>query len=207
VAQRYLIISVSIWLSVIVTGLWRVAIYENKPGVASYLVEVWPRGSTLSRDDSMPTLIMTAHPRCACTRASIHELARIVGANPGRVHAAVLFILPPGKAAGWEKSDIWRDAASIPGVTVHSDYGGRESARFGAQTSGQCFLFAPDGRRLFAGGITPTRGHEGDSPGKVSVVSMITRGNHNASTATTSPVFGCALYSSSSLGLPPSPSL
>lgn len=181
-------------------------LYENKPGGESRLTDTWPHGSTVECDNSVPTLIMVAHPHCPCTRASIHELARILGAYPGRLHAEVLFILPLSKVAGWEKSDIWQDAAAIPGVMVRSDYGGKESVRFGARTSGQCFLFAPDGRRLFAGGITPSRGHEGDSAGKASIVSLITRGMHTGR-AVTSPVFGCALFSSPPPGIPPTRSL
>ena len=37
--------------------------------------------------------------------------------------------------------------------------------RFGAETSGQTLLYDRDGRLLFSGGTTGSRGHDGDNAG------------------------------------------
>jgi hypothetical protein len=51
-------------------------------------------------------------------------------------------------------------------------------------------LYAPTGKLLFSGGITASRGHEGDNVGRSAIVSFILNGhapvNHT-------PVFGCSL--------------
>ena len=67
---------------------------------------------------------------------------------------------------------------------------GEESARLGAQTSGQVLLYGPKGDLLFAGGITPDRAHLGDSPGRQRILSLVRTG---AADASQSLVFGCAL--------------
>ncbi|HLB76837.1 MAG TPA: hypothetical protein VJO72_07370, partial [Candidatus Dormibacteraeota bacterium] len=46
------------------------------------------------------------------------------------------------------------------------------------------------GRLLFQGGITATRGHEGDSFGQERIASLLTTGAADRADA---PVFGCAL--------------
>ena len=55
-----------------------------------------------------PTLVMLAHPRCTCTRASVGELAELMARAPRRPKAYVVFI-KPGRSApgGWERTDLW----------------------------------------------------------------------------------------------------
>jgi hypothetical protein len=66
-----------------------------------------------------------------------------------------------------------------------------ETARaFGAKTSGFTALYAPDGRLLFHGGITASRGHEGDSAGAAAIVDFVVLGT--ASVRNTA-VYGCGL--------------
>jgi len=74
-------------------------------------------------------------------------------------------------------------------VHVLRDEDGAEAARFGAATSGTVALYR-DGKLLFNGGITPARGHEGDSFGKERLVSLLTTGKADRNDA---PVFGCSL--------------
>src|SRR5205823_12162921 len=99
------------------------------------------------------------------------------------------FYTPRDTGDDWRQTDTCRNAAQILGVTVVSDVDGQEAERFGAETSGHAFLFDPNGRLLFSGGITASRGHSGDNAGESSIVSLID--NHSASRARTF-VFGCA---------------
>jgi hypothetical protein len=115
--------------------------------------------------------------------------------RPGGIRAIVLLVMPSGVAPGWDETDLRQMAGGIPGVEVISDRGGTEAARFGAQTSGQCFLFAADGRRLFSGGITASRGHEGDNAGRDALVALLTGRTPDQ---TSTPVFGCSLMASPS---------
>lgn len=182
-----------LWLGAIGAGGARLWTYKTTPGAPAPLQRGWPAASHIPRDGArptLPTLIMMAHPHCPCTRASVGELENLMRRLRGRVAARVVFVVPRGAARSWTESDTWRAVQRMPGVTSWIDEGGREAARFGARTSGQVFLFAANGRLLFSGGITPIRGHLGDSAGQERIVSLVTTGRADS---TTSRVFGCAL--------------
>jgi len=111
-----------------------------------------------------------------------------------KVAATVLFVKPEGFDEGWEHTDLWQEAARIPGVSVVSDEGG-EAARFGAFTSGQALLYDSNGNLLFSGGITSARGHEGDNNGVNAIQSLVASAGADAGprAESTTPVFGCPL--------------
>jgi hypothetical protein len=166
--------------------------YENAPGKVGSVPSAWPANSSIRLATDRPTLVMFAHPQCPCTRASISELASIVAHTQSKARVLVLFYAPSNAAHDWRNSDTSRSAAQIPGVQVLSDIDGKEAERFGAETSGHAFLFDPDGRLLFNGGITASRGHSGGNAGESSIVSLID--NHSSTRAQTF-VFGCSFKS------------
>lgn len=165
--------------------------YENTPGVSARPPRLWPADSQVRREPGRPTLVILAHPRCPCTRASIGELASLMAHTGGRLTASVLFVKPEGFSGDWEKTDLWRAAADTPGVTAVLDERGAEARRFGAATSGQTLLYDADGRLLFYGGITGSRGHSGDNAGRSAVVSLV---NEGAAEREETFVFGCPLF-------------
>lgn len=179
------------WLLAVTSGLRVLLAYEASPSPAGAPSHTWPADSSLIRAKDRATLIMLAHPRCPCTRASISELALLMASVQGSVKAVVLFMQPGGTEKGWEKTGLWESAAAIPGVTVLRDEDGSEARRFEIETSGHALLFDATGRLVFSGGITSARGHEGDNAGRSAIVSMLT--------GSTPPldrtlVFGCALF-------------
>ncbi len=181
---------VSAWAA-LTAAVFAVAIdYEHSPGVSAAAPPVWPESSKLPPPDERPSLVMVVHPHCPCSRASISELAIIVARCRDRLEPHVLFLKPDGVEKGWEKTDLWEFAATIPGVTVHIDLGGQESRRFGAETSGQVFVYSAEGELEFAGGITKSRGHEGGNRGRDKVIQAVLS-PHGGPAAT--PVFGCEL--------------
>jgi hypothetical protein len=107
----------------------------------------------------------------------------------GKVSAYVLFLKPEGSDE-WEDTKLRRNAAAILGVRVLSDIDGVEARRFGVETSGHTLLFARDGRLLFSGGITESRGHAGDNAGQRAIESLL---YNPRPVRTNSFVFGCAL--------------
>jgi hypothetical protein len=187
--------SLALWLLLVVTGLSILWSYENAPGMGAKPPNSWPAKSQIQRATDRATLVMLAHPHCPCTRASIGELALLMAQSQGRVTAYVLFLKPPGFSDEWEKTDLWQSAASIPGVNVLIDESGAEALRFHAATSGQTMLYDADGRLLFSGGITGSRGHAGDNAGRSSIVSLLNTGT--AERAETF-VFGCQLFGANS---------
>jgi hypothetical protein len=182
-----------LWIAAVVGGLATLAAYDNRPGAAAQASTRWPSGSRLRPDARRPTLVMLAHPRCSCTRASLTELAELMARAPQRATAYVVFIRPArvAAAADWERAGLWDAASSIPDVTVVRDEDGREAALFHAETSGQTFLYAPDGRLLFSGGTTGARGHPGDNAGRATILALLTSGTAARSGT---PVFGCSLF-------------
>jgi hypothetical protein len=182
-----------VWFILSVGGLGALARYQSTAGAPALVPTQWPADSQISRNTNCDTLILLAHPKCPCTRATVDDLARIMADCAGQLKTIVLFVRPTAELIDWEKTDLWESASAIPGVTVVADIGGVEAQRFGAQTSGQAILYAADGRSLFQGGITAGRGHEGDNAGEDSIVALV-HGKEPAFRQT--PVFGCPLCGS-----------
>jgi len=181
-----------VWLISIGTGLGWLMAYDNTPGAPARAPGVWPTGSALSRDAAGPTLVMLAHPRCDCTRASIGELEELLARARQRPRTFVVFIRPGGVAAAWENTRTFDQATKIAGVTVIRDDDGAEAARFGVSTSGQTLLYDRDGRLVYAGGITGSRGKSGSNTGRAAVLEWL---DGARPAPTTAQVFGCSLFS------------
>jgi hypothetical protein len=188
------------WHIAVVAGVWIAAVaygqrvllnYDFAAAPSANAPSQWPVQSSLPRTSGLPTIVMVAHPHCPCTRATIEELAIIMARLHNRATAHVVFVHPRGFSEAWEKTDLWQSAARIPGVSVYSDMDAVEAARFGALASGQTFLFAPDGKLLFRGGIVPFRGHAGDNPGRTAIVSLVSTG---AAKVQQTSVYGCSLH-------------
>jgi hypothetical protein len=183
--------AVAVWLVIITTGTVALARYKETAGAPMHpAAETWPAGSKLPRDAERFTLVLFAHPMCPCTRATIGELARLQPVIADKTRIEVVFVRPEGTPDEWAKSDLWTRAREIPGVEVLEDREGVEAKRFGAETSGQAALFDASGALVFRGGITPARGHEGDSAGQDRIRAIIAGEDPELRE---SPVFGCAL--------------
>lgn len=193
--KKLLFIMVAVlWLSLISCGLWVTWSYQNTPGERANAPGKWPLTS-VQRKRGLPTLVLAIHPHCPCSRATIGELALLMTHVQGLVNANVLFVKPHEFSDDWEKTDLWKSAASIPGVRVITDEGGVEAASFGSRTSGQALLYDTNGQLIFNGGITSSRGHSGENEGRSALVSLLT--TDMPSTSET-PVFGCPLFNSGS---------
>ena len=120
----------------------------------------------------------------------MHELAGLLAGLSHRIATTVVFTLPEGVAPHWEQGELWREALAIPGVHVVTDPNGREAGRFGVKGSGHVLLYQPAGQLVFSGGITPSRGHEGDNPGRSAIISRVLQGR---SPVDHTPVYGCPL--------------
>jgi hypothetical protein len=181
----------AMWIAALTAGLGALAHYENRPGNIGASPTAWPSTSRIARSNNSYTLVMLAHPHCPCTRASVNELAQIMAHVQGKVRAYVLFLKPRNSGSDWDDTDLRRSASRIPNVTILNDVDGEEANRFGAETSGHTLVFDGDGKRIFSGGITGSRGHQGDNVGESAIVSLV---NAQPALRSTS-VFGCSLRS------------
>ena len=190
--KSLLFFGVLVWLSAAVSGGVYLTRFESTPaeGNVGY-PSSFPAESRLERDQLRPTLIFFAHPKCPCTRASLHELARLMTDIDGKVTAYVVFIKPKDEDDDWASTDLLAIAEAIPHVQVVIDRDERETKIFDAQTSSLTLLYDRGGNLRFDGGVTAARGHEGDNAGRTSIFEIVSAdAGKNAET----PVFGCPLH-------------
>jgi len=91
----------------------------------------------------------------------------------------------------WDQTDLLKRATALPNVTVLRDDEGREAKRFGVETSGQTLLYDANGRLVFSGGITGSRGHAGENAGELALIALLNDGHADRGNAN---VFGCPLF-------------
>jgi hypothetical protein len=194
-------ILVAAWASAIAFGAARLWRFDGTAGAAARPPLEMPPAALVPGKTALPKLVLLIHPKCPCSRATIGELARLMAQCNGKLLVTVLMLRPENAVAGWEKTDLWRDAAAIPGVKVVADEGGEQARRFGAVTSGQALLYGADGRLLFSGGITESRGHSGDNAGRDVILGLVLGSQRPDATRTLStPVYGCPLFDDAAAG-------
>ena len=183
-------IAVTLWLSTLAAGFTLLNNEQVRAGDPARAPGMWPASTRLVRTPGRPTLLVFAHPRCACTRATLRELERLLARSGARAITYVVLVLPPGAPDDWTRSSLAQEARALPGTTVRFDVGGVEARRFGTLTSGQALLYDTQGALLFAGGLTPGRGHEGDNAGSDALLAGI---DGAAPETRETDVYGCAL--------------
>jgi hypothetical protein len=180
-----------LWLAALAVGEGLMLAYKISPGRVGNPPSRWPPECRIPRPSDCSTLVLFAHPHCPCTRATLDELAILMAGSGDQMKAHVLFVKPHAFPDGWERTDLWRNAAGIPGVTAWSDPDGVEARHFQATTSGQILLYDAGGRLRFRGGITRARGHAGDNPGREAILAALWEGGADSRETA---VFGCPLF-------------
>lgn len=173
-------------------GLW--SSYAARPGAGPQAPLEWPMGSSVERALDRPTLLVFAHPRCPCTRASLENLDRLLTNFRGPLRAELLLWTPagldPNGAEAFADNSVLHRARAMPGVATQLDPGGVLAAHFGARTSGTALLFGPDGALRYAGGLTFARGHEGEG---VATAQLLAALGQAPTEVVHTAVFGCSL--------------
>lgn len=185
--------SIVAWLVLLAVAFSCLTLHEfsTASDAPQAIVTSWPSESRIERGAGRPTLLLFLHPKCPCSRATLRELERVFANVPD--NATELFVVATVRADG---TDEWRDtvtmnaAQRLPNAELFIDPRGVEAGRFGATVSGQMMLFDRTGRRVFAGGVTPSRGHEGACPGADALVTVL---RNETSQQREFPVYGCRL--------------
>ena len=174
-----------LWLALISYGFKLIFDFKTTPGAQGNAPANWPSSSQIQPKAGLATLVLFAHPQCPCTRASLSELNQIMHQGQ-HVQAYVMFMQP----SNGQITESWTRAGLIPHTERLTDRQGVEATRFGAMTSGHVVLYNAQGQLQFAGGITDSRGHEGNNMGRQMVLNYLSNiGLVPAWHAT----FGCAL--------------
>lgn len=180
---------IGLWFLCCVGAVALLALYSQTPGEAGAAVPVLADPVAIDPDPNRPTLVMYLHPRCPCSSASVEELARLQRRLDGRFATRVVFSVPADLPEGWHESSLWARVGRLADCQRIVDPRGELTRRAGAATSGTVGLYAADGRLVFWGGITPSRGHAGDNLGSDAIAGYFNKQSHRPR----ADVFGCPL--------------
>ncbi len=181
-----------LWVAAVVSGLGALQAYKSRPGHSGRTPVVFTDWKSDADSPGRPRLLMFLHPMCPCSKASLKELAEIVARNPDKATVELVFVNPKDAGPEWAKTSLRAQAAAIPHVHLVDDDGAL-AQRLGAETSGYVVLYDADGKLLFSGGITRSRGHEGDNSGRQAICSLLS-GNTDVARGAKTPVYGCPLF-------------
>lgn len=162
-ADHKVSLAVAAWLTLVALGLGALAYFAGTPGSAGHPPPRWPalEGAPLGPEVQGPRLLVFAHPRCACTRATLAEVERWLasGAASG-VEVTLVFCAAGHPPPRVRSDDLVARARGLPGARVVLDLDGRLEAAFAVATSGHALLYDAAGALRFSGG-SPTPGPTG----------------------------------------------
>jgi hypothetical protein len=182
-----------VWGALVVAGLLALGVHSHQAGeaaktsVIAKLQTPNPSGRSLLR--------VFIHPKCPCSVATLEMLTHLMQLCPGKLDATIFVNQTRDTSAHWVQTGALSDLQAMPGVSIIGDEDGQIARKFGVVTSGEVLLFDSEGKILFHGGITPSRGTVGDNPGLQAALARVDGRNRASFAAETAPTFGCALYS------------
>lgn len=180
------------WVVAVLTGGFLQIQYSMSSGRSGEVTRQWPTSTNILKHRDSKQLLIFLHPKCACSVASLMELAKFQDRTQQIVPIQAIFFCPDEEDESWVNEKLWTIAESIEGCERFVDFGAIEAQRFGIETSGHVLLFNGLGLRMFSGGVTSSRGHVGDNLGVRTLTSLI---DGEAVVTTELPVFGCKILS------------
>ena len=164
--------------------------HSQTPGAKGIAPANWPHTSRLVHSAEGPTLVVFLHPHCPCGRATVTEVEKLIERHRG-LHTIFVLLKPQETVPGWEHGVIRDRCLALKDVQVFIDNAGEETRLFDVVTSGHVCLYDDHQQLQYSGGVTQSRGHEGDNEG-IDALRFILAGNE---IQTAVPVFGCPLFS------------
>lgn len=175
------------WVGLVVLSIGLINWYATVPGKNSTSVRI-PAGTKLLPEKN-PRLLVFLHPKCLCSEATMTELQNLLP-ELRDIDVTVVFRELENNS-DWMKGTLFERAKKTKGISIVIDGKGEEAKLFGAHTSGHAVLTTTNGLIAFSGGLTPSRGHTGESAGKDFLLSW-NRSRAPASFIT--DIFGCNLF-------------
>lgn len=179
-----------LWIATVLAGFASLTAFAARPAQTAAASKQWPSGTILKRAENKPTLVLFVHPRCGCSRATLSQLEQMLPRIQNKAQIIVDVYYPGNQREEWAHTPFIAAAQGLPGVQFHYDKDGREATLFNARASGETMFFSQDGQRKFQGGLTPLRGHVGDSIGEQAILDLA---EGRTPQVDGSKVFGCQL--------------
>ncbi|MEM1212679.1 MAG: RedB protein [Planctomycetota bacterium] len=195
------VVALGVWVGLVGGGFVAMNLYATTPGESGVVVMAWPEGTAVPRTAGRVNAVVFAHPDCPCTQATLANLGRLKAEYPEGLDLAVVFFDTASWRDAWAETRLKSMAERIPGAALALDPEGVEAGRFGVRTSGHVVVFDRQGARVFSGGVTASRGHEGASPG-LDAIEQLLIGAADSGHAE-AEVFGCALCHSTAVSTEP----
>lgn len=183
------VLGILVWLALIAGGYAWLLRYSFASGRTSVAPRAIPADLGLPPHPAQPQILLALHPRCPCSRATVNELAKILSRVPSASDVTVLMYKPPNEPDSWLEGALLVACRRMH-CQVRPDPGGRLAASLGSLTSGSVVLYDANGKLRYQGGITSSRGHEGDNAGERAIIEILQgrRDSHRSM-----PVFGCPI--------------
>src|SRR5437899_8663782 len=163
--KRTWLLALLLWLGLIGAGYAWLLHYSFAAGH----IATAPRWIPASLVSPIPLtraqLFLAVHPRCPCSRATVRELAKILSRAPNIADVTVLAYKPADKEDAWLEGELLNDCRRM-NCRICPDPDGKLAASLGSLTSGSVALYDAKRRLRYQGGITASRGHEGDNAGE-----------------------------------------
>jgi hypothetical protein len=177
----------SLWLFFVALGVYNLNLFTYT-GKRAASVSI-PKGSSLL-SSTRPTLLVFLHPKCSCSKATVVELEKLLPTLEG-VDVKVVMNVPAGRDLSWSSGDLKDQVSPLKYVTIVNDMGGAEALRFHASTSGHAMLIDAQKNLIYSGGLTPGRGHVGETQGHTVIRKWARTKNQ---TSTIEKIFGCDIF-------------
>ena len=181
------------WVVGAAVGIFALSDYSATQGMPARADSTWPDPPGIDFPEHGGCVLMFAHPRCPCTRASLAELDNLMRDLESK--ATVVFWQPPAGSSEWCDSDLIQFARRSTRLQVFLDEGGQVTSLFGGRTSGTCLVFDRTGTLRFNGGVTAGRGHRGKTAAHQQIAAILRKDDSSVgpSSQQSFPVFGCAI--------------
>ena len=183
------LLALLLWLGLIAGGYAWLFRYSFAAGKTSAVPRTIPPSLASAAYSARPQLLLALHPRCPCSRATVRELAKILSRVPDACDVTVLMYHPASATDDWVQGALLDECRRMS-CRIRPDPAGRLAVSLGSLTSGGVALYDANGKLRYRGGITGSRGHEGDNAGERAVMEIL-QGRRESHPSM--PVFGCPI--------------
>ena len=165
-----------LWFLALGLGFHNILAWEATPGPGSQ------KRPALELAKGRPALVVVLHSMCPCSLGTVANLHYLTPAQSRKIDVTLVVTGPHCRT-----SAVAVQACLVPRAHIRFLTEGQVIAKYGALTSGQAYLFDQSGALVFAGGLTDSRGCQGQSRGMKAVTDTIA----GKPCVKALPVFGC----------------